>query len=233
MDDIRTTQTADSRRHQEHFVAQTRFLEGITHTSSEHHSFLQLAARDTQRSWPSVSAPSATYRGTRNHSLIGIRARAQTGFAGRYRQPECFPSCRCSCHTSGTVRTPQIFNKAIGTLFIGYSGSPFAFAKCRDKKCRGFSAHVTYTFPLWLLWKMIDTYLAISQAQDPHFSITVRAIVPSSAEIFRLTRSNDRIGLEKLFSSGGARPNDLMRSHERSALHVRLRFLFCRSYMLC
>ena len=41
----------------------------------------------------------------------------------------------------------------------------------------------------------------------------------------QLARLNDLVGLERLFSSGGARPNDILWSNERTALHVCLRFL--------
>ena len=72
---------------------------------------------------------------------------------------------------------------------------------------------------------MIDICLAASKDWDPYLNITVRAIVSQSAEIFRLTRFDDRFGLEKLFSSGGARPNDLSQSDEHSALYVSTYFL--------
>ena len=86
-------------------------------------------------------------------------------------------------------------------------------------------ARVTYTFPFWLLRKMIDICLATSKDRDPYLNLTVRAIVPLGAEIFCLTRLDDRVGLEKLFSSGGARPNDLSPVFEQNALFVCLKFL--------
>ena len=78
----------------------------------------------------------------------------------------------------------------------------------------------------------IQLHLTVSKVQDPFFNITVRAVVPASADIFRLIRLDDQAGVEKLFSNRGARPNDLQLGDERSALYV-CSCVLCRPLELC
>ena len=51
-------------------------------------------------------------------------------------------------------------------------------------------------------------------------SLTVRRVVSSSAEIFRMTFADDALGLQRLFSQRLASPNDLMMFSDDSALLV-------------
>ena len=231
LNEIHATQRSAARYDQEYFAAQSRLLEDISNKAIEQTNSLQALQRadyHAQQTHSSPSSSSDTSRPSHSLSIIGVRARVATDFIVSRRQFVCPSACRCSCHTSKSFRTPRLFNKAIGTLFVGYSGYPSGFARCADGKCQaGLSAHITYIFPFWLLQKMIDICLAVSKVQDPYLNITVRALVPTGAEIFRLTRANDRVGLERLFSSGGARPNDLSQVSERHALEVYTSFLVC------
>ena len=223
MDGIQATQRSAIQDGHERFATQARLLEGIANRPTEQSNSLQPEARDTRQIQPLETIPFSGPRTLHNESVIGIRARVARGPAASHQRPGYYT---CSCRTPASFRTPRLFDKALGGLFVGYSGYPSAFTKCAKEDCQaGFSARVTYTFPFWLFWKMIDICLALSKYQDPCLSITVRAIVPVGAEVFRLTRADDRIGLEKLFSSGGARPNDIIQYGDRSALHVCTRFL--------
>ena len=233
LDAIQATQRSFFQRDQEHFTAQSRLLENIANTATEHRNLLQVEASHAQQTRSLANPPTNSSRPALSQSVFGVRARVVNGFVANYQRSFCSPRCTCRCHTPGSFRTPRLFNKILGSLFFGYSGYPFAFTKCIDENCQaGFSARVTYTFPLGLLCKMIDICVAVSKVQNPFLNITVRAILPMSADVIRLTRLNDRAGLEKLFSSRGARPNDVQWGDERCALHVCPNVLR-RSFELC
>ena len=196
------------------------------HGATKHSEFPRIESESRQQTYLVGSVPSDTSRTTHNQPMVGIKARVAKCSIARQHRSIWSPICKCSCHTPGTIRTPRLFQKAIGTLFIGYSGYPSAFTKCANEDCQaGFSARVTYTFPFWLLQKMIDVCLASSKLQDPYLTITVRGTTSPFADLFRLTRADDQVGLELLFSSGGARPNDLSQLDELTALYVRPSFL--------
>ena len=234
LDEIQATQRIFFQYGQERFAEQFRLLESIANRATEHRNLLQPEADYAQQARLLERSSSSASRTGLNHTIISVRARIAPGSVAGDQRPICTPSCRCSCHTSGSFRTPWLFNKTLGSLFIGYSGFPFAIRKCKDETCQSaFSARITYTFPLWLLWKMIDICSTASKVQDPFFSLTVRARVAASAEIFRLTGLDDRFGLERLFSSGGARPNDVRWNDGDTALRVCFRFLFCKNLDPC
>lgn len=139
------------------------------------------------------------------------------------RQQPCSADCRCKCHKLSCASSPRLFSRALGSLFIGYSGQPFGFMKCTDRSCRNrsvFSARICYTFPTWFLKKAINLSLRNSASQEICININIRALVSCSTDLFRLTFQDDDHGLQRLFSSGGAHPMDLEMVSHQSALQV-------------
>lgn len=53
---------------------------------------------------------------------------------------ECTRSCGCSCHIRRRLNTPRLLDGFLGSLFIGYSGSPILNQKCDQTSCRGRKA---------------------------------------------------------------------------------------------
>ena len=93
---------------------------------------------------------------------------------------------------------------------------------CTDNDCLSqlsFRTYVHYLFPSWILTKALIITLASGSLDKISVSLTVRRIIPPSAEIFRLARSDDVDGLKRLFSKGLASPNDSI-SNGQSALNV-------------
>ena len=126
-------------------------------------------------------------------------------------------------HNPGGFRSPRLFNKLIGTLFVGYYGNPFKYQECSNPACQShlhFLARVTYLFPLWLLRTVLDLTISTSTRNGPHASLTLRAVIPDSSNIFRLSQSDDSERLQRLFGSRCARPNDLSIIDGRTALLV-------------
>ena len=160
--------------------------------------------------------------------VIGIRTSTSS-----HRQSLCSLPCQCNCHKQRRFQSSPFFDSILGALFIGYSGCPYLFTHqtCTEKTCKskaGFKAHVLYAFPLWLWNKLLDIHISASAYHEPCLSITVRAIIPASAEIFRLTETDDDKGLQQLFDSRLARPNDLMYGTQNNALTVCSKFIGIR-----
>lgn len=84
---------------------------------------------------------------------------------------------------------------------------------CTDIDClsqSSFRTYVHYLFPYWILAKAFIITLASGSLDKISVSLTVRRIIPPSAEIIRLARTDDVDGLKRLFSKGFASPNDSM-----------------------
>ena len=120
--------------------------------------------------------------------------------------------------------TPRISNRALGALFIQYSGYPlWAHTGCTDTRCQvqyKFQAKVLYYFPAWLLSRMIAIQVMLTHFNESAVSLIIRAVVSSTADIFQLTHADDASGLQRLFSNRSASPNDVDILTSRSALQV-------------
>ena len=135
------------------------------------------------------------------------------------RNSRCVSNCKCSCHTSGSYRSPRALDHFLGALFLGYSGCPVQ--KCTEQTCKArsdYRAHVKYYFPSWFLERMLSCVYTISN--ELSMSLVVRRVRPASAEIFRLIALDDINGLRQLFTNGSASPNDLLYPTGTSALLV-------------
>lgn len=76
----------------------------------------------------------------------------------------CNQCCRCSCHKPRYVRSPSIFNRVLGSLFIGYYAIPTPVASsCDSSSCLNRSTatiNAIYTFPYWFLCRAISFNMA-------------------------------------------------------------------------
>lgn len=136
----------------------------------------------------------------------------------------CITHCKCECHLPRRFRSPRLFDAILGPLFAGYSGRPFRnFPKCNVETCLGqpsFKFHVKYYFPSWFLGRMLAVQVDSRCPGEPSIGLTIRRTVPSDAEIFRLTSADDADGLQRLFASRSASPNDILYVSGMTALHV-------------
>ena len=137
-----------------------------------------------------------------------IRIRAHTFF----QKVSCKPYCTCTCHNTKTLRSPKIFRKITGDLFIGYSGHPlWARSNCTAVDCLASSmsqVSVCYLFPSWLLNTAVSVAVLANSYERLSASLTIRRIIPHSAEVIRLEQVEDINGMRRLFDLGHASPND-------------------------
>ena len=156
-----------------------------------------------------------------SHAHVGIDVRAYMS-AGLERR--CDVYCRCRCHMVYSLKSTPLLKRLLGSLFIGYSGNPFCpTSRCNITSCQSqviFAAHVHYYFPAWFLRKVLDVEIISTISQEPKMSLTIRGVQPNSAKVNLLIRNNDVAGIQKLFSCGLARPNDVIQYTQTSLLQV-------------
>ena len=140
-------------------------------------------------------------------SVISIKATLN------YQRFPCTSSCRCNCHRPYHLISPTLVHRALGTLFLGYSGYSIGiFRRCTLSSCQGqqaFRLSVNYLFPLWFFARAITIALTKSYCDEIHISLKIPRVVPNSAEVFRLALLEDVTGLQRLFSKGIASPLDV------------------------
>ena len=132
--------------------------------------------------------------------------------------------CACSCHWKRRIRSPSLFDKVLGSLFVGYTGLPISRQPCDLLSCQDqqqhFVAHFTYYFPLWFVARAIVATISLNTANSPEFTLRVPHIVPDSSPIFQLARSGNIRGIKYLFRNGLASPNDIAGGLGFTPLHV-------------
>ena len=140
-----------------------------------------------------------------------------------------FNKCRCVCHNPRYFRTPRFATRALGALFIQYSGCPLrAATRCTNTTCQvqyKLDAQVLYYFPAWMLSRVMAIQFMLTLFNEPVMSLTIRAVIPGSADIFRFTTSDDANSLQRLFSSRAASPNDVSILDGETALRVSVTLL--------
>ena len=183
---------------------QSRLLTNLIRSqSSLQNLFLQQISSSSSRHPALVSANGL---GPLN-CIIHIRAHVS-----KYPRSPCTLYCRCVCHGMGAIRSPAWPRNVIGALFIGYSGYPVR--NCRrcteiDCDCRStIRSYVHYMFPNWFLTAALAFSITTTHSRQVCMSLTIRRIVPVTAEIFRLVVSENLDGMKRLFSMGLASPDD-------------------------
>jgi hypothetical protein len=142
------------------------------------------------------------------------------------RRRRCVALCGCLCHYTRTYRTSPLLKRFIGTLFLGYAGSPIFSAKCNVKTCQNpiqGSVDIVYCFPLWYCQRALNISAWSSFSLGTTIRIHVRRRIPwgggqDTLLKFALTGNVD--GAKSLIGSGKAFLTDTDPNHGRTALHV-------------
>ena len=139
------------------------------------------------------------------------------------------PQCNCCSHEKYFKRSPHVADKALGTLFVGYSDIPFLISLCKSlnkaRSCTGshFMFSLAYFFPIWFLSCAI---LLIVQDHPLGFDINLRVLhyVSYSSPIFQCAYQGDSLGMKSLLKRRLASPFDVTAGPRRSLLGVRSAF---------
>ena len=138
---------------------------------------------------------------------------------------QCSSYCRCGSRESYSFRSSQNLDQILGILFIGYSGQPFTKRrKCSRLTCQdhlGFQTQVNYLFPFWFVKQLALNLIFVSGCRtESKISLTVRGTFARTSDMFQCIRLDDDDGLRRLFTFGGARPDDHGAWNGKSALYV-------------
>jgi hypothetical protein len=135
----------------------------------------------------------------------------------------CRPGCNCVCHKRQYFKSPQILDRLIGSLFIGYSGLPIATPQCTEYSCQRRSApstQISYCFPSWFLKRQLSLSILFTPLDGPIISLRIPRLVSPSSKIFDYALLGNVAGMKFLFKEGLASPNDVRFDCGVSALQV-------------
>ena len=131
-------------------------------------------------------------------------------FSTSYEKAPTF-DCRCNCHRHYRSGNPRVFQKAIGQIFLGYTGLPIITPSCSMSDCDHHcdpTLWIDYYFPAWFLnWKL-HAEIRIRQNSGPEFSLRVSRVVPSSAEIIRSALQGDTARVKSILRGRVGSPFD-------------------------
>ena len=137
---------------------------------------------------------------------------------------ECSTSCNCSCHIRRRLKSPRLLDGFLGTLFIGYSGSPLLSQRCDQVSCRGrrnSSTSFIYQFPRWfLISRMIQLKAKVTKLYGPELSLRFNRVIDGCALVFYYATTGDLCKMKKLFQQGCASPNDVRFDSGWTPFHV-------------
>ena len=137
----------------------------------------------------------------------------------------CRPGCICQCHTESRTSTPNVIDRVLGQLFLGYSGLPASNAKCNQPSCekaQNPNITVEYWFPLAFVWSSIVRFrMSYEPKLGPQFELRSLRRVPDSAPCVSFALNGNITGLKDLFNRGLASPRDVSSTRGYSVLRVR------------
>lgn len=135
-------------------------------------------------------------------------------------QSKCRAWCPCRCHYKGKLRTPAFFQQYMGSLFLSYSGTPkLNFqSTCDEKTCKSetpLRINVNYQYPAWYGKKMLDYLFVLKTFSGrPRTQLRLRNVHHASgnthAELIHACMNGQIDVLQRMFTSGRARPSDLL-----------------------
>ena len=196
----------------------SQLLHRILSDQSELRDLIQIRTALDDRGQPTERTEDHLLRSSR--SVVGIRAYIRN--TDRF---PCSLGCKCACHQIRYFNTSRLLHKILGTFLIGYSGNP-RFRNCTETNCSARSValvRVDYIFPSWFLAQAVNLVLTSAAYGDLQMALTVRRIVPFEAEVFPLARADDVEGLQRLFATRLASPND-SDPYGTTVLHVSLSY---------
>lgn len=131
--------------------------------------------------------------------------------------------CSCSCHSSGRLRSPQILQRVLGSLFVGYTGMPFSSVFCTEAACNGTTQqrlNVSYYFPKWFLMRALSFVFITNPVLGSDFNLRTVRLVDRSADVFHYALYGNTEGLKYLFNKKLASPHDVALNGGYTPLHV-------------
>ena len=137
---------------------------------------------------------------------------------------QCCKSCKCSCHIRRRLNTPRLLDGFLGTLFIGYSGSPLMGQKCDHVSCHGrmnSASSFVYKFPRWfVVSRVIQLKAKVTAMYGPEISLRFNRVVNGKALVFHYATIGDVSRMKQLFEQGRASPSDVRYCSGWTPFHV-------------
>lgn len=121
----------------------------------------------------------------------------------------CGPFCSCACHKMSQLRSPRLFDRLLGSVFIGYEALPLATKPCNSSSCtRGKVSRtvVSYIFPRWFLNCVV---LLQTRPPAPEPVLRILRVRPNNSEIFKALRIQDLAKIRELITEGKASVRDV------------------------
>ena len=119
----------------------------------------------------------------------------------------CSLNCSCKCHKKYGFRSPYFASTLVGRVNVIYTGASMADTLCSSPHCsrlRGFMFNLNYSFPRWLLFRML--HILGSTMGDPTFMLSVPKVISQDAKIFEMARLGDIESMKEIFSHRWASP---------------------------
>ena len=151
------------------------------------------------------------------------------GSMSAYCGPVCRGNCKCACHAALRATMPSFLSRTLGHFFIENAGIPVLSTKCDMSTCA--NAHTSHLYaeywsPPALSWSRIITFCAFYHANlGPLLQLRVLRRVPDSAPAVNFAMSGNIEGLQGLFRSGEASPQDVSDTRGYSLIRVSTAFL--------
>ena len=121
----------------------------------------------------------------------------------------CGPFCSCVCHKVKQFRSPGLFDRLLGSFFIGYDSLPLVAKPCNSSHCaRGNVSRtvVSYMFPRWFLNCIV---MLQTRPPTPEPVLRILKIRPNNSEIFKALRSQDISRIRRMIVDGEASVRDV------------------------
>lgn len=146
----------------------------------------------------------------------------------------CRTGCACVCHSQPKAASPQMLNRVLGHLFVGYTGLPYLSSKCDKDMCAKSRASKT-SIEYWFPWGMFSSTIVRLQAgyqasTGTLFQLQTFRSVPDDAESVNFALNGNIEGLKCLFSRGVASPRDVSPTRGYTLLRWAL---YGKQYAIC
>ena len=119
--------------------------------------------------------------------------------------------CECNCHRRHRFQSPRVFERALGQIFLGYTGLPIISPRCNLSNCDHTATPtlwVDYYFPAWFLnWKI---YLEVRKRKNcgPEQTLRISRVVPSTCQLIRSAMQGDTTRVKSILENGLGSPFD-------------------------
>ena len=139
------------------------------------------------------------------------------------RSLDCPSDCKCSCHVQQNMQAFSNLGNILGRLFLAYSGLSMLRKPCNIPTCprqNATSIRLTYFFPRWFLNIVVSTTFSTIRLGTPSLNLKVRKIVPETNRLFALCMVEGVDGIQQLFASREASPDDIHFRGGWTPMHV-------------